>query len=189
MKKLLVIMCLVMSCTISFAKSLAGSGNINILKENASAVIEIDYSKAAYREYHTWQSEKKTNFAKQGTKDRESFVEFFNMSTPGMQATTDASGAQYKILVELTKIRKYLGLWAPYSNRIQLWGTVKVINIATGKTECTFTLKRFQGRDRYGDDLCYANTFSHLGEKIAQLVTGATGSNVAEEGKNATEKD
>ena len=189
MRKLLIMLCFVMSCTLSFAKSLVGSGNINILKESAWAVIEVDYSKAIYREYHTWQSEKKAYFAKKGANDKESFVEFFNKSTPGMNATVDASGAQYKILVELTKIRKDLGMWAPGSSRIQLWGTVKVINIATGKTECTFTLKKFQGRDRYGDDLCYANTFSHLGEKIAQLVTGATGSNVAEEGKNATEKD
>lgn len=189
MKKLLVIMCLIMSCTISFAKSLVGSGNTNILKENATAVLDIDYSKAIYREYHTFKSEKVVEFAPKGAHDMESFVEFFNKSTPGMKATTDASGAQYKILVELTKIRKYLGMWAPYSNRIQLWGTVKVINIATGNTECTFTMKRFQGRDRYSDDLCYANTFSHLGERIAQLVTGSTQSYVVEEGKNATEKD
>lgn len=188
MKKILLTLCFVMGCIMSFAKSLTGEGNTSIIKENANAVIEIDYSNAIYREYHTFQSEKVTNFAKKGAKDKESFAEFFNQSSPGMKVSTDDSNAKYKILVELTKIRKDQGMWAPASSRIQLWGTVKVINTATGNTECTFTLKKFQGRDRYGDDLCYANTFSHLGEDIANIVTGSTKSNVKEEGKNANEK-
>lgn len=190
MKKVLITLCLiVLSCTMTFAKSLADEGNTNVLKENANAVLEINYSNAIYRQYHTFQSEKVVDFPPKGERDAESFVEFFNKSTPGMKATTSADGAKYKFLIELTKIRKDLGMWAPASERIQLWGTVKVINQETGATECTFTLKKFQGRDRYGDDNAYANTFSHLGENIARKVSGSTKTNIAEEGKNATEKD
>ncbi len=189
MRRFLFMMCFIMSCTMSFAKSLTGEGNTNVLKENATAVLDIDYSNAIYREYHTFKSEKVVTFAKKGANDKESFVEFFNKSSQGMKVSTDAADAKYKVLVELTKIRKDIGKWAPGSNRIQLWGTVKVINIATGNTECTFKLDKFQGRDRYGDDLIYANTFAHLGEDIAQKVFGATKSNVQEEGKNASEKD
>lgn len=189
MKKLLFTLCLLVACTVTFAKSLSSSGNINVLKENANAVLEIDYSKAVYREYHVWQSEKVAEFAKSGENDKPSFIKYFNQSSPGMKISEQADGAKYKFLIELTKIRKDLGMWAPGSSRIQLHGTVKVIDLTTGATVCTFTLKKFQGRDRYGDDDCYANTFSHLGEDIAQMVTGSTKSNIAEEGKNATEKD
>lgn len=189
MKKLLILMCLIMSCMMSFAKSLAGSGNTNVLKENATAVLDIDYSKAIYREYHAFQSEKVVNFAKKGANDKESFTEFFNKSSQGMKISSEDANAKYKVLIELSKIRMDIGHWAPGSSRIQFWGTVKVINIATGNTECTFTLNKFQGRDRYGDDLIYANGFAHLGEDIAQLVFGGTTSNIKEEGKNATEKN
>lgn len=189
MKKLLFLMCLIMSCTMTFAKSLVGAGNTNVLKENATAVLDIDYSNAIYREYHVFQSEKVVNFAKQGANDKESFIEFFNKSSQGVKVSADAADAKYKILVELTKIRKDLGRWAPGSSRIQLWGTVKIINIATGNTECTFTLKKFQSRDRYTDDLTYANCFAHLGEDIAQSVFGESSSNIQEEGKNASEKN
>jgi hypothetical protein len=105
-------------------------GKAAFFKENASAVVEFDFSETTWEEdedFKTWcgdQYEKRLNAIQQ------SFVKSFNENSKGLKIVESGNDAKYKILIEVKDLERhqaFTGSWG--QGKFSTTAYIKVLDI------------------------------------------------------------
>lgn len=161
MKKYLLLLVAMMSSVYCMAGGIkVKEGKSAFLKEDASAIVEFDFSKTTWEgkeDFKTWcgnQYEKRVDAIQQ------SFKKSFNENTKGLKIVEDAKDAKYKIIVkveDLERHQSFTGAWG--QGKFSTTATISVIELATNQSVCEIIVDGYgSGKDfDYADGLgkCY----------------------------------
>ncbi len=168
MKKTLTIMMAVLLSMTAMAKVKVTSGSPAFLKEEATAVIEFDYSEAAWEEdqsYKTWCGE---DYDTRVKLSKESFIFAFNKNSKKMKINDGSKDAKYRIIFKVENMeQKVGGNWGQFY--VRCYGTITVQDIATGETVCTISISKEGGDTDYVPNDRISSCFSEIGKKVAKL--------------------
>ena len=168
MKRLLLALCLVLSCAVSFAGPLKGEGDTKCLKESAKAVLSIDFSKATWEkkeDFKTWCGD---TFSERETASVTNFTTAFNESSKGLQVATEGNDAKYKMVIEVKNFERKSASIGFGRAHIKIYGTLKVVDAASGETVCTYTIDGLSGGDDYVETERFAKSFAKLGKELTK---------------------
>ena len=168
MKKTLTVIIMTLLCTTAFAKVKITSGSAAFLKEEATAVIEFDYSEAAWEEdqsYKTWCGE---DFNTRVQLSKESFIFAFNKNSKKLKINDGGNDAKYRITFKVENMeQKVGGNWGQFY--VRCYGTITVQDIATGETVCTINVNKEGGDTDYVPNDRISSCFSEIGKRVAKL--------------------
>ena len=135
-------------------------GKAAFLKENASAVVEYDFSQTTWEEkedFKTWcgnQYDRRIDAIKQ------SFVKSFNENSKGLKIVESGSVAKYKILIEVKDLERhqaFTGAWG--QGKFSTTAYIKVFDLSSQQIICVIYVDGYgSGKDYdYTDGLskCY----------------------------------
>lgn len=162
------------------------SGNISYLKLNATAVVEFDYSSAVVdgKTLDGYLQSRGEDFVRDWPNDETKAAEYFIVrinqknKKGGMQATRPGHPAQYKILIKVTSLdmgnggSTFIPMAGAKAGGVIMNGTVEIIDLSTGQTECTVRVDEIKGTGHVSETvrlgLCYfelANNLTKLADK------------------------
>ncbi len=168
MKKSLLLFCLLLCCIVTWAGSLKGKGNVKCLKENESAVLTIDFSKVTWEKKENFKQWCGEDYDKRVTVSNSEFIKSFNENSKGVKIVEAGSDAKYKIVIDLTNFERKTASFGWGRAHINIYGTLKVIDAATGDTVCTYTIDGVSGANDFVETDRFAKSFAELGKQLSK---------------------
>ena len=170
MKRTLWVIMLLFLCANVFAgngntvKLLAGS--VDVLKEDATALLEFDYTNTTWEEnddYKTWCG---TDYDERVLLSKSAFELTFNATSNGLKITK-GQDAKYKIVfrvIDLEQHQPFRGGWGQM--QMEVTSKIDVINIATGENVLRLQLTTIQGKPDYSIADRIKKAFSNVAERL-----------------------
>ncbi len=135
-------------------------GKASFLKENASAIVEFDFSKTTWEEdedFKTWCGDQ---YEKRKAVMQNAFVTSFNENSKGLKINSGAKDAKYKIVVEVKDLERhqsFTGMWG--QGKISTTGYIKVFELSSNQIICDIYIDGYgSGKDfdiTDGMEKCY----------------------------------
>lgn len=169
MKKTITIIALLVISTLTFAgKPLkVKSGNINFLKEDAVAKIEMDYSNTTWEKKNSYKEFCAEEYDGRVEQSGISFIEGFNTTSKALKLTNSDEEAQYTLVVHVADLeRKFQDIAYFY---IRVCGTITVMNNQTGEEVCEIEIDKLSGSASFVPNDRLASCFKTLGVKLAKM--------------------
>ncbi len=167
MKKLLLTFIVLLCSTVMFAGPLKKtSGDDKCFSENATAVLSIDLSNTTFdkkQSFMTWcgkDYEERVSVSKKG------FTESFNQNSKGLKITDSESEAKYKIVIDVKNFQRKSASFGWGRFHVKIYGTLTVIDIATGETVCAYSVDGVSGGDDFNETERFEKSFSELGKVL-----------------------
>ena len=126
--------------------------------KSSTALFEIDFSEAKVGDetYEAYQERRGDAFIKEWSEavatTHITFMNFFNRKNKkGLQLTSDATGATYKMLIKVSFLNMgdSFSTFMPYSNRkaggMLMNGSIDIIDIGTNNIVCTLNINGVKG--------------------------------------------
>jgi hypothetical protein len=142
-------------------------GNASFLKENASAIVEFDFTKTTWEEDEDFKAWCGDQYEKRITAMQQSFVVSFNENSKGLKIPESSDGAKYKIIIEVKDLERhqaFTGTWG--QGKFSTTAYIKVLEIASNQIVCEIDVDGFgSGKDYdYADGLgkCYKGLAKQL---------------------------
>ena len=142
-------------------------GNASFLKENASAIVEFDFTKTTWEEdedFKTWCGDQ---YEKRIAAMKQSFVASFNENSKGLKISDSSDGVKYIISIEVRDLERhqaFTGTWG--QGKFSTTAYIKVFDIASNQIVCEIDVDGFgSGKDYdYADGLskCYKGLAKQL---------------------------
>ncbi len=168
MKKSLLCICLLLCSIVAMAGSLKGKGNVKCLKENASAVLNIDFSKVTFEkdeDFKTWCEDK---YDERVAVSNSEFVKSFNENSKGVKIVEAGNDAKYKIVIDLDNFVRKTASFGWGRAHINIYGTLKVLDAATGEEVCSYKIDGLSGDNDFVETDRFAKSFAELGKQLAK---------------------
>lgn len=160
MKRFLLVSVLLMTTLSLFAaKPLkVAKGSLNVFKEDATASWAIDFSDAQFVNNGIFAKEKLGDFqtwAGDGYEElvqlmETSFFDTFNIFSPGMELV-NAEEAPYRVYFKVNTLERAQGSGRLGSCHISLYGTLRVVDTATGDVELELQVTDAKGEEDVED--------------------------------------
>lgn len=168
MKKSLLLFCLLLCSIVTWAGSLKGKGNVKCLKENESAVLAIDFSKVTWEKKEDFKQWCGEDYDKRVAISNSEFTRSFNENSKGLKIIETGNDAKYKMVIELVNFERKAAAFGWGSAHIKIYGTLKVIDAASGETVCTYTIDGVSGANDFVETDRFARSFSELGKQLTK---------------------
>ncbi|MCM1066641.1 MAG: hypothetical protein NC418_03590 [Muribaculaceae bacterium] len=150
------------------------SGNFKRFKSGGNIYATLDFEGATFDNKHPL-TEEYSDFDKLTRDAADEMREDFNDEARRCRMVADSTSAQFSMHIKINKIDSYIQpfSWTGMATVTKMWGVVKVTDLATGETICTFEIDELDGgrNNDYRDSFCDA--FEELGEQIANRVNRA----------------
>lgn len=173
MKKAIITIIVSLFCITAFADIRIALGNSDFLKEEETAVVIFDYSKAIWNEESVYEQWCGDDYANRVNLSYGSYVLGFNNESTKLKIKQEDPSAKYRITVKITLIEEKHGallkggLWRRYY--VQCSGTIVIEDIATGEVVCIAEIDEEEGeRDLVINDRL-AKCFYALGKSTAKM--------------------
>lgn len=157
-----------MCSIVTWAGSLKGKGNVKCLKENESAVLTIDFSKVTWEKKQDFKQWCGAEYDKRVEVSNSEFTKSFNENSKGVKIVEAGKEAKYKIVVELTNFERKTASFGWGRAHIKIYGTLSVVDAATGDTVCTYALDGVSGGDDFVETDRFAKSFAELGKQLSK---------------------
>ncbi len=169
MKKVFLIVCLSVLCVALSAKVKITSGSAAFLKEEATAVLVMDYSEATWEDDQSYQSWCGEDYEQRVELSYSSVALGFNKNSDNLKIRQqDSATARYRITIKVeTMEQKMGGGWGRFYTMCT--GTLTVVDISTGAVVCTAQIKREDGDTDYVPNDRLAKCFFHVGKAMARM--------------------
>jgi hypothetical protein len=169
MKKIMLMTLAVLLSVSAMAKVKVKSGSTDCLKENATAVIEFDYSEATFDEdesYITWCGE---DFAKRDSLSTADFIGSFNRNSKGLQINNEASDAKYRIVVKVGDCDQSMDMGCSWGEmRFKCSAMITIVEIATNEVVCTVEVDEEEGLCDYVPNDRIASCYRSIAKELAK---------------------
>lgn len=143
------------------------SGSASFLRQNETAVIELDWSKATWEKYTPIKEYCENEYEKRLNLSEIGFVRGFNQNSKGL-IITSGEGAKYKIVVHIEDFfQKSGGGWG--RSYIILFGVIEVFDISSGNSVATVIIKGSSGDADFVQNDRFAKSFEQLGKMLAKM--------------------
>ena len=163
-----------MMLTFLFANVFAGKGNtvkllsgsIDVLKESATAVLEMDYSETTWEEDEDYELWCGSDFEERVKVSTKAFEKKFNVTSKGLKIKNEDSGAKYKIVFKVIDLEQHqsMSMWGRLT--MEVTGKIDVINIATGENVLSLQLTTIQGEADFAMNDRIIKAFSNVAERL-----------------------
>ena len=161
-------LCFVLCSVVAMASSLKGKGNIKCLKENASAVLVLDFSNARWENDEDFKQWCGNSYEERVAISTSEFTRSFNECNKGLKIVNKENNAKYKILIELNNFVRKVSGWGWGRAHIKIYGVLKIIDVASGKPVCTYDIDGVAGGNDYVETDRFAKSFEELGKELAK---------------------
>lgn len=170
MKKIAVLAgCLLMSVSLFAAKPLkVSNGSTSILKEDAVASWSIDFSSATFEEDESFKDWSGEDYDGRIQSMNDTFFESFNKYSKGLKLTSD-EGAPYQLSFKVDNFERKQGpgMWG--SAYIQVFGTIKITDKASGETVCEIEVDGVKGDTDFVENDRFPKTMDWLCRDIFKM--------------------
>jgi len=155
------------------------SGDVSVLKTPAKALLEVDYSTTKVGDVTLAEYLKKqgADHVKDWQQDKEKAISYFERyfnakNKKGLQTTTDASEASYKIVIHVKNLDfgNAAGFFVShYTGGAKITGTVDIIDLKTQKVVCNIYIDELEGSSAPSDVLRLSFMYNDLAVKMLKL--------------------
>lgn len=169
MKKIVTIMALLVISTLTFAgKPLqVKKGNLDFLKDDAIAKVEMDYSQTTWEKDRAYDEFCGEDYEPRVAQSKEAFIQGFNSKSESLKLTDDDDQVKYTITVHVGDLeRKMFDIAMFY---IRIVGSITVVDNETGEEVCTIEIDKLKGYSSYVPDTRLYSCFLTLGQNFAKL--------------------
>ena len=141
-----------------------------ILSENATAVMQFDWTCATYDGKCSIGEELGEDAAFVVNDCQNKFVTGFNTKSKGLKLCEQSDGAKYKVLLTVTKMDCFFAAMSFVPRHEgKMWGKIAITSAETGETLFEANIDEAEdGQDMVRKE-CFGKTFELLGEKVAKL--------------------
>ncbi len=172
MKKNFVIFLVMMfASTCCFASDIeVESGSAKVLKENATAIVEFDFTNTTWEEDESFKTWCGKDYEARLEAMQEAFIESFNENTKGLKIDNGATGAKYKIVVvvkDLERHQSFTGTWG--QGKFSTTGTINIIEISSSQKVCEIEVDGYGSGKDYAYTRGLAKCFTGLGKQVTKL--------------------
>lgn len=140
------------------------------LKEQASAVLVIDWSDAKYDNKKTAAEEfgDDYDFIKKDCAAK--FIEGFNDKSKGVKLEKEKKDAAYKFVITVRNLDSFVNVmgFGPRTEA-KMWGTLKIVDNANGETLAEVKIDEAEDGTDYVRREAFGKTFLLLGERVAKM--------------------
>lgn len=166
MKKFVLFMLLILSCTVSFAGSVKKSGNASVLRENAVAQIVFDFNGSRWEEDEDFKAYCGNSYEERVRIAHDSFVNTFNNLSKGLKISDNTDGAKYKVVVKVQNFVQKMAMvgWGRFS--IRIYANIEIQDISNGQTVCSFYAKGVSGGADYSQDERFNKSWGEVAKEI-----------------------
>lgn len=140
-----------------------------LMKEDAYAILVIDWSRAKYDNKKTAAAEfgKDLAFIKNDCADK--FIEGFNDKSKGIVLDKNRKKAPYKFVIRVTNLDAYVDVMRGGQWEGKMWGTLKIVKTSNGATLAEVDIEEAEDGKDYVRKESFGKTFKRLGGKVAKL--------------------
>ena len=169
MKKIMFVTLAVLLSVSAMAKVKVKSGSAACMKEDATAVIEFDYSEATYDEDESYQSWCGEDFEERVNLSIEEFVGAFNKNSKGLQINNEDTNAKYRIVVKIGDCDMTRDMGCSWGEmKFKCSAMVTIVEIATNEVVCTIEVDEEEGLCDYVPNDRIASCFRSIARELAK---------------------
>ena len=169
MKKIMLVTLAVLLSVSAMAKVKVKSGSAACMKEDATAVIEFDYSEATYDEDESFQSWCGEDFEERVNLSIEEFIGSFNRNSKGLKINNEDTEAKYRIIVKVGDCDQKMDMGCSWGEmRFECSAMVTIVEIATNEVVCTIEVDEEEGLCDYVPNDRIASCFRSIAKELAK---------------------
>ncbi len=141
------------------------SGNTDVLKENATAVLVMDYSETTWEEDQDYELWCGSDFEERVKLSTKAFEKRFNITSQGLKIK-EGDDAKYKIVFKIIDLEQHqsMSMWGRLT--MEVTGRIDIIDIATGNVVLSLQLTTIQGEADYATNDRIIKAFSNVAERL-----------------------
>lgn len=184
MRRLLLFLLTVFSVSLIWADPVTvKSGSVAIFKKQAKALLEIDYASAMVKDQtlNDYLAGRGDDFVRDWPEDSKKAAEYFivrfnKKNDEGMQLTSNASDASYKMIIHVNKLDmgNGAGFFIPWASTkaggIIVSGDVDVVSLKTNKVLCELAVDEVKGISSPSETIRLGMAYFELANRIFKLV-------------------
>lgn len=140
-----------------------------LMKEDAYAILVIDWSRAKYDNKKTAAAEFGKDFAFIKNDCADKFIEGFNDKSKGIVLDKNRKKAPYKFVIRVTNLDAYVDVMRGGQWEGKMWGTLKIVKTSNGATLAEVDIEEAEDGKDYVRKESFGKTFKRLGGKVAKL--------------------
>ena len=142
------------------------SGNTDVFKESATALLEFDYSETTWEEDEIYELYCGDEYEERVNVSVKAFEKKFNVSSKGLKIKKDDSNAKYKIVFKVIDLEQHqsMSMWGRQT--MEVTAQIDVIEIATGNNVCSLKLTKIQGEADYATNDRITKVFCNVADRI-----------------------
>lgn len=157
------------------------SGDVSVLKENTTALLELDFSatRVGNQSIDEYLKSRGDDFVKDFPEDKtqaaDMFAVQFNKKSKGINVAKDASNAVYKFVIHVSTLdygnagSAFVPFASAKAGGCIIKGTIDIINLKTNQTVCTIDIDDVKGLGHMSDRVRLRLVFFELANKIAKI--------------------
>ena len=154
----------------AMAKVKVTSGSTACLKENATAIVEFDYSEATFDKEQSYESWCGEDYEERVNLSKEEFIRSFNKKSKGLQINNDSSDAKYRIIVKVGNCDQNMGMSCTWGQmQFKCSGIITIVEIATNEIICTVDVNEVKGGCDYTPLDRITECFGSIGKELSKL--------------------
>ena len=168
-KIIFTIIALTFSVFVSAARLEILSGDVNVLKENATCSFVLDLTNATFERKENFKDWCGINYDERVYLMETAFPESFNKKTKGLRIVTDESSAKYKIVLHIDNFVRKMGRMYGASAWMRIDGYISIVEMGTNKEVLRIGINKFYGDQDFKETDRFPKAVSVLAEKIHKL--------------------
>jgi len=170
MKHLICTILAVLFCSLASAASLnVVSGDVAVLKEDATCTFELDLTNAMFERKKDFKEWCGLEYEERVLLMETAFPESFNAKTKGLKISTDGSSAKYKMTLHISNFVRKAGAFYGASAWMRIDGTLTVIETSTGNEVLKIDINHFYGEQDFVETDRFPKAVSELAKKLHKL--------------------
>ncbi len=142
------------------------SGNTDVFKESATAILEFDYSETTWEEDEIYELYCGDEYEERVNVSVKAFEKKFNITSKGLKIKKEDANAKYKIIVKIIDLEQHqsMSMWGRLT--MEVTAQIDVIDIATGNNVCSLKLTKIQGEADYATNDRISKAFCNVADRI-----------------------
>lgn len=167
MKKLLLTFVVLLCSAAMFAGPLKKtSGDGKCFLENATAVLSMDLSNTTFDKKQRFQTWCGKDYEERVAVSEKGFTTSFNQYSKGLKIAEQGTDAKYKIVIDVKNFQRKSASFGFGRFHMKIYGTLSVIDNATGETVCAYTIDGLSGGDDFNETDRFEKSFFELGKVL-----------------------
>lgn len=167
MKKLLLTFIVFLCSIVMFAGPLKKtSGDDKCFSENVTAVLSMDLSKTTFDKKQSFKTWCGKDYDERVSVSKKGFTESFNQNSKGLKIVDSEDDAKYKIVIDVKNFQRKSASFGFGRYHVKVYGTLTVIDNATGETVCAYDIDGVSGGDDFVETERFEKSFSELGKVL-----------------------